>query len=172
MRRTAAHLTLRPAAAAGDADLELCADCPPRASIRAGRRGRRRTSRCCAPAVTWAMARNRGACLLPSPLNALRRARLRARVGSSKLRTDRASVPAPAPSRPHHLLLQRSVYVSAPPAPPPLVVGRSRGVRRAVRHRARGADAVRAVLREEPDPLRQLPVAHLHDGSLRDLLLP
>jgi len=33
MRRTAAHLTLRPAAAAGDAHAELCADCPPRASI-------------------------------------------------------------------------------------------------------------------------------------------
>jgi len=33
MRRTAADLTLRPAAAAGDATVELCADCPPRASI-------------------------------------------------------------------------------------------------------------------------------------------
>jgi len=33
MRRTAADLTLRPAAAAGDATVKLCADCPPRASI-------------------------------------------------------------------------------------------------------------------------------------------
>ena len=37
---------------------------------------------------------------------------------------------------------------------------------------ARGSDAVRPVLREEPDPLRQVRLAHLHDRPLRDLLLP
>ena len=35
-----------------------------------------------------------------------------------------------------------------------------------------GANRVRAVLRQEPDPLRQLQVADLHDRPLRDLLLP
>src|SRR3954469_11673514 len=172
MRRTAAHLTLRPAAAAGDANVELWADCPPRASIDRRRPWPPEDIQGRGAAVTSATGRKHGGMSLAVASGRTQACRLRARVGSSKLRTDRASVPAPAPSRPHHLHLQRSVYVSAPPAPPPLVVGRSRGVRRAVRHRARGADAVRAVLREESDPLRQLPVAHLHDGSLRDLLLP
>ncbi len=46
-----------------------------------------------------------------------------------------------------------------------LLIGRTgRGCRR--------ADAVRPVLRQEQDPLRQLRVAHLHDRPLRDLLLP
>ena len=36
----------------------------------------------------------------------------------------------------------------------------------------RRADAVRPVLREEQNPLRQLRVAHLPDGPLRNLLLP
>ena len=35
-----------------------------------------------------------------------------------------------------------------------------------------GANRVRAVLRQEPDPLRQLRVADLPDRPLRDLLLP
>ena len=48
---------------------------------------------------------------------------------------------------------------------------RDRCRRRPGRRRER-ADAVRAVLRQEPDPVRQLQVAHLHDRPLRDLLLP
>ena len=36
----------------------------------------------------------------------------------------------------------------------------------------RRADALHPVLREEPDPLRQFPVEHLHHRSFRDLLLP
>ena len=43
--------------------------------------------------------------------------------------------------------------------------------RRARRRRIR-ADALRAVLRQEQDPLQQFRVAHLHDRPLRDLLLP
>ena len=35
-----------------------------------------------------------------------------------------------------------------------------------------GPDAVRPVLRQEPRPLRQVRLAHLQDGPLRDLLLP
>ena len=33
-------------------------------------------------------------------------------------------------------------------------------------------DALRAVFRQEPDPVQQFRVAHLHDRPLRDLLLP
>ena len=35
-----------------------------------------------------------------------------------------------------------------------------------------GADAVRPVLRQEPDPVQRFQVAHLQDRPLRDLLLP
>ena len=38
--------------------------------------------------------------------------------------------------------------------------------------RCRRANALRAVLRQEQDPLRQFRVAHLHDRPFRDLLLP
>ena len=43
--------------------------------------------------------------------------------------------------------------------------------RRPRRHRRR-ANAVRALLRQEQHPLRQVRLAHLHDRPLRDLLLP
>ncbi len=43
---------------------------------------------------------------------------------------------------------------------------------RGVDGRHRRANPVRPVLREEQHPLRQVRLAHLHDGPLRDLLLP
>src|SRR5574338_1097565 len=46
------------------------------------------------------------------------------------------------------------------------------GVRRGSRPRSARADALRPVLREEPDSLRHLQVVDLHDGPLRNLLLP
>src|SRR6185503_19484246 len=59
--------------------------------------------------------------------------RLRGRARPSKIRPIQpASRP---PSRLSHWHPRGVRYVSASPAPPPLAVGRSRGVRRAVRHR-------------------------------------
>ena len=67
------------------------------------------------------------------------------------------------------LLMRMRVPLAVPPGSPVALLVAA-GLRS--REPRRGADAVGAVLRQEQHPLRQVRLAHLHDRSLRDLLLP